>query len=106
MAKQDYKIESPNGEIVYCEPGKNGPDDMKIFTRFPRIPWAHSLWYIGACLRLKGIVEDRNYPPAEGYLGKQKLIYFCIECIENYKLSITEICKNFQIPERNKGAKS
>lgn len=102
MAKQDYKIKSPNNEVVYTEPGKNGPDDMKIFTRFPKMPWPHSLWYIGACLRLKGLVEERNYPQPKGFRGRLMLIDFCRECIENLDVSITDICRKYRIPEREK----
>ena len=98
--KQDYRIETPNMEVIYTEPGKNGENDMKIFTRFPRIPWAHSLYYIGCCLRLKGMVEDRNYPPENGYKGKRMLMNFCCECIENTKESIKDICKKYRIPEK------
>ena len=93
--KQEYRITTPNKEVVYTEPGNNGPEDMKIFTRFPKIPWMHSLYYIGVCLRLKGMVEDRNYPNGR---GKDMLVDFCKDAISNYKLSITQICKKYKIP--------
>ena len=97
--KQDYKIITPNKEIIFTEPGNNGPEDMKIFTRFPRTPWMHSLYYIGACLRLKGMVEDRNYPNGR---GKEMLVDFCRDSIKDYKSLLAEICKKYQIPERKK----
>lgn len=101
--KTDFQIKTPNGEVIYTEPGKNGPNDMKIFTRFPKIPWAHSLYYIGVCLRLKGLVEDRNYPPEKNFQGKGMLMSFCRECIFNTKTPISEICKKYKIPERERG---
>ena len=76
--KTDFKIETPNNEIITTQPGKNGPDDMKIFTTFPKMPWPHSLYYIAVCLRLKGLVEERNYP--NGY-GRGMLASFCLEAI-------------------------
>ena len=94
--KQVYHLKTPNNEVIYTEPGKNGPSDMKIFTRFPKMPWAHSLYYIGVCLRLKGLVEDRNYPPPKN--GKGMLLSFCRECICNYNLTIREICEKYKIP--------
>jgi len=97
--KQDYEIKTPNNELIYTKPGKNGPNDMKIFTRFPKMPWPHSLYYIGVCLRLKGLVEDRNYPTGR---GKHMLLHFCQECILNHKLSILDICKKFKIPIKDK----
>jgi hypothetical protein len=92
---QNYRIITPNKEVIFTKPGKNGPDDMKIFTQFPKIPWPHSLYYIATCLRLKGIVEDRNYSFGK---GKQMLIEFCGDAISNYELTIAEICKKYKIP--------
>lgn len=93
--KQDYDITTPNKEVIYTEPGKHGPADMKIFTSFPHMPWPHSLYYISVCLRLKGMVEDRNYPYGR---GKNMLIDFCKDSISNYDLTIAEICKKYDIP--------
>jgi len=95
--KQKYKIITPYDEKIHTEPGKNGVDDMKIFTVFPKMPWPHSLYYIGVCLRLKGMVEDRNYPPEKGLQGKGKLLAFCRDCIVDYKKTIKEICEKHQI---------
>jgi len=97
LAKQDYKIITPNSELVFTVPGKNGVDDMKILTEFPKSPWAHSLYYIGVCLRLKGMVEDRNYPNA---MGKFMLLDFCCDCITKRDVSILDICRKYKIPER------
>lgn len=93
--RQHYNIVTPNGEKVFTEPGKNGPEDMKIFTMFPKMPWPHSLYYIAVCLRLKAKVEDRNYPPPAQ--GRGKLMDFCYDCIFS-KLSIREICEKHKIP--------
>jgi hypothetical protein len=92
--RQDYKIKTPYGEIVHTIPGKNGPLDMKIFTTFPKMPWPHSLYYIAVCLRLKAMVEDRNYPPPAA--GRGKLMEFCHDCIFS-KMTIREICRKHQI---------
>jgi hypothetical protein len=92
--KQKYRITTPNDEIVYTKPGKNGEYDMKIFTEFPYMPWPHSLYYIGVCLRLKSMVEDRNYPNGR---GKHMLLHFCQECILNKNKTIKEICEDFKI---------
>jgi hypothetical protein len=94
MAKQDYKILTPYGEHIFTEPGKNGPDDMKIFTTFPKQPWPHSLYYIAVCLRLKGMVEDRNYPPP--LKGKAMLMEFCRDAVFT-KTPIKEICQKYKI---------
>lgn len=95
--KQVFKIITPNNEIVTTEPGKNGPMDMKIFTTFPKMPWPHSLYYIGVCLRLKGMVEERNYPPGEGKQGKAYLMNFIRECVFENNIPISEICKKYKI---------
>ena len=95
--KQDFYIVSPYNEIIYTEPGKNGKNDMKVLTVFPRNHWPQSLYYIGVCLRLKGFVEDRNYPPPR-YRGKRMLTAFCKDCIESWHLSISDICRRYNIP--------
>ncbi len=95
--KQNYNIKTPNGERVYTIPGKNGPADMKIFSEFPKQPWPTSLYYVGTLLRLKGWVEDRNYP--EGF-GRVFLVGFIIECIANTSVSISDLCKKYKIPEK------
>jgi len=94
--KQDYHIKTPKGEIVYTEPGDRGPHDMKIFTRFPKQPWKTTLYYIGVILRLKGAVENRNYPPP--YQGAKMLFNFCRDCIFS-KMPIKDLCKKYKIPE-------
>lgn len=93
--KQKYDIETPIGERIYTVPGDRGPDDMKIYTVFPRTPWAHSLYYIAVCLRLKGMVEDRNYPPPAA--GKAKLMEFCRDAIFDRKMTIKDLCKKYEI---------
>lgn len=95
--EQRFKIVTPNNEIITTEPGKNGENDMKIFTKFPFMPWPHSLYYIGVCLRLKGMVEERNYPPGEGRQGKAYLMNFISECVFNNHIPISEICKKYKI---------
>lgn len=92
--KQYYTIETPYGERIFTTPGKNGPDDMKIFSSFPCQPWAHSLYYIAVCLRLKGMVEDRNYPPPQQ--GKGMLMSFCHDAIFS-RTPIKELCEKYNI---------
>ena len=102
--KQDYDITTPTNERIFTEPGDRGPDDMKIYSVFPEMPWKHTLYYMGVCLRLKGLVEDRNYRVEDGFRGKSMLVDFCNDCITRYDLSIAEICKEYGIkppPERN-----
>ena len=95
--KQDFNILTPNNERVFTVPGKNGDLDMKILTEFPYTPWPHSLYYIGVCLRLKGMVEDRNYPNGR---GKFMLLDFCCDCITKKDVSIKDICSKYKIPEK------
>lgn len=94
--KQDWSITTPNNELVETVPGKNGEFDMKIFTSFPKMPWAHSLYYIATCLRLKGMVENRNYPNGT---GRGYLASFCLEAIFS-KVPISELCKKYKIKEK------
>ena len=96
--EQRYEITTPIGERIYTEPGTRGPDDMKIFTVFPRRIWAHSLCYIGHCLRLKAEVEDRNYPTAKGFQGRGKLAVFVHDCLYSQHLTVEDICKKHKIP--------
>ncbi len=73
-------------------------NDMRIFTEFPKLPWMHSLYYIGTCLRLKREVEDRNYPPPK-FLGRMYLLCFVVECImTDHK--IADLCNKYKIPLR------
>lgn len=95
---QRYDITTPNGERIFTIPGKKGPDDMKILTVFPKMPWAHSLFYIGQCLRLKAEVEDRDYPPEKGFQGRGKLMTFIHDCIFKKDIPLEEICKKHKIP--------
>ena len=96
MAKTDYTVKTPYGERIFTEPGKNGPDDMKIYTTFPKLPWPHSLYYIAVCLRLKGMVEDRNYPPPK-HKGKAMLAEFCRDAIFATTVPIRDLCKKYKI---------
>lgn len=93
--KQDYDITTPNKERVFTRPGKNGPNDMKIFSRFPTQPWPHSLFYAGLILRLKAEVEDRNYPPPAQ--GATFLFRFIRDCIFKRDVPIGELCKQYKI---------
>ena len=95
--EQHYEITTPYNEKITTQPGKNGPEDMKIFTEFPYMPWPHSLFYIGHCLRLKAEVEDRNYPTGEGFQGRGKLMAFIHDCIYKLNISVEEICRNHGI---------
>lgn len=96
--KQDFKLQTRAGEKVYTQPGNRGPNDMQIFTVFPKSPWKTILEYIGIIARLKSMVENRNYPPSQGYEGAWKLLKFLRECILNHKITIRELCANFDMP--------
>ena len=107
-----------DGTILSKTQGKKSERDFIVITEFPQNPHAHSLEYIGSCLRAKAEVEDINYPkftnskqescptcglPIEiggektGTLGKDWLFDFSRWCIYS-KLTIKEICKKFKIP--------
>lgn len=98
--KQDYNITTPNNEKITTVPGKKGPDDMIILTQFPKMPWPHSLYYIGCCLRLKGMVEERAYPQKDGYQGRDYLLDYVAECILSLDVPISDLCKKYKIPEK------
>lgn len=85
---------------IECRQGKKSEDDFKIYTRFPNQPWPHTLEYIGQCIRLKAEVEEINYPRSKGFQGKKFLHRFIQDCIWKTNMTIKEICKKFQIPER------
>ena len=93
--EQNYKITTPKGEQIFTIPGNRGIDDMRIFTRFPKQPWATSLCYIGWVLRLKGMVEDRNYPNGQ---GRGYLMEFICRCISYRKTTIEDLCREYKIP--------
>ncbi len=97
--RQEYEHTTPNGEKVWTTPGENSKDDMKIWTEFPRMPWMTTLYYIGVVLRLKGRVEECNYP--NGY-GWGMLLAFIAECILTDK-SIKNLCIKYKIPLRHPG---
>jgi len=90
---------TPNNEEVFATPGNRGPNDMKIWSIFPNQPWPTSLYYIGYVMRLKGMVEDRNYP--NGY-GAGMLVSFLAECILNNQKTVLELCNKYKIPLREK----
>lgn len=100
--RQKYDFTTDAGERVYTKPGNRGPNDMQIFSIFPKLPWKTTLQYIGIILRLKGIVEDRNYPRDSGYQGAWKLLRFIKDCIVKRSISIHELCKQYEIPENIK----
>lgn len=96
--EQRFKIKTPYGEIIETIPGKNGPNDMLILSTFPSMPHAHSLCYIGHCVRIKGEVEERNYPVSDGYQGKGKLMAFLHACLYRPNSTIEQICIEHGIP--------
>ena len=96
--KKNYNITTKAGERVYTRPGTRGPNDMQIFTVFPKQPWKTTLAYMGVVLRLKGMVEDGNYPPANGYDGAWKLLKFIRDCIMKRSVSIWELCSQYEMP--------
>jgi hypothetical protein len=93
--QQRYRIITPTQEKIWTVPGTRGPDDMRIYSEFPKQPWATTLYYIGCILRLKGFVEDRNYP--NGY-GHAMLAAFFIECICHPEIPIKDLCSKYKIP--------
>ena len=97
--EQNYKIITPAGEKIFTVPGNRGPQDMRIYSIFPTQPWATTLCYIGCVLRLKGIVEDRNYKT--GY-GHGMLAAFIVECICHPEKSIKELCSKYKITLQEK----
>lgn len=97
----DGRIITPSNEIITFKPGKKREGDFKIYTEFPYQPWAHSICYIGHCVRLKGEVEDICYPTAEGFQGRGKLLAFLQNCLYRTNRSIEELCKLHKIPDRS-----
>lgn len=93
--KQSYEITTPAGEMVRTIPGNRGQYDMKILSTFPRKDWPQTLYYVAVILRLKGMVEERNYPNGD---GPGKLMTFVHDAIFNRKLSIKQICEKHKIP--------
>lgn len=102
------RIECPDGTIITTRQGKKGPDDdFKIYTQFPYQPFPHSMFYAGAISRLKAWVEDINYPPEEGKLGRKFLFRYLQDCIfinydeDDDETTIFNLCKKYQIPFRD-----
>ena len=96
---QNFKIITPNQERIFTVPGNRGPNDMRIFSEFPKQPWATTLYYVGCILRLKGMVEDRNYPSG---FGHAMLAAFILECICHPEIKVIELCKRYKIPLQEK----
>ena len=94
-----------DGTKLLTKPGNKSKNDFIIFTKFPQPTHPHLLEYIGQALRLKGEVEDINYPIEHGYQGHKYLIRFIRECIENKEKTVKEICNEFRIPTRDNGNK-
>lgn len=100
--KQNYNLWTPYGEHIFTEPGSNGPDDMKIYIEFPYQPWPITLYASGSLLRLKGMVEDRNYPPPNQ--GAGWLARFGIDCILKREIEMPDdldmplLCQKYKIP--------
>ena len=92
--KKEY--ETKKGEILYSEPGDNGPKDRRLYISYNGSRWAHTLELIGASLRAKAHIEDWNYPNGR---GKHMLLDFIQQCILT-KTPIRQLMKKFKIPER------
>jgi hypothetical protein len=94
--KTDYKIICPGGEVLQTIPGKKGLGDCIILATLPKQKFAYNMVFIGAALRLKGIVEDRAYPRSRGKEGREKLRKFMNDCIDRDE-SLESICRRHQI---------
>lgn len=95
-----------DGTEIYCTRGTKSGDDLIIKTRFPNRVQSHKLEYIGQCLRMKGEIEETNYPSGAGYRGKQYLSDFAIECIWRTDIPVLELCRKFKIPTGGKGGQN
>lgn len=84
------------GEKLYSEPGSNGPNDLRLYIGYNGSRWAHTLELIGAALRAKAHVEDRNYPNGR---GRMMLFDFISDCILKDD-PIKELIKRYSIPDR------
>jgi len=91
------KIETPAGEIITLSDGDRAEGDKRIYTQFPRQPWPTTLRYIASILRLKGMVEDNNYPNGK---GAGFLSAFINEAILRREVTMAELCRKYNIPAR------
>jgi hypothetical protein len=94
-----------DGTEIFTKQGKKSENDFKIYTKFPREYWPHTLEYIGYCIRLKAHVEEINYPRERGLQGQKYLHRFIQDCIWKKDLTIKELCTKYKIPEKEDESK-
>jgi len=92
-----------DGTKLFKIPGHKSEKDFIVLTEFPKNPHAHSIEYIGACLKAKAEIEDINYPKTvdgikTGNQGRDFLFDFMRWCVYRVELPIREICKKFKLP--------
>jgi hypothetical protein len=105
--KVDFTLITPSGEKVITMQGDRGPYDMKIFSQFPSSrPWAHSMYYVGLLIRLKGEVEDRNYRDTGKGSGREYLWNYFRGCMFS-DTPIRLLCEKYKIkiPQQENGCK-
>jgi len=95
--RQNFNIISPHGEKIFTRPGNRGDHDMKIYVQFPESrPFPISLFCTGWIVRLKGLVEERNYPPPRD--GAKKIQRYLKECLFERQTDIIDLCVRHKIP--------
>ena len=97
MGEIEKKYICEDGTEIFTGPGKKCENDFKIYTKFPKQFWPHTLEYMGYCLRLKSYVEEINYPRDKGLQGQKYLHRFIQDCIWKKQLTVKEICKKYKI---------
>lgn len=86
------------GEKLYSEKGDNGPKDLRLYIGYRDFRWCHTLELIGAALRAKAHIEDRNYPKGR---GRGMLFNFISDCILE-DIPIKKLLNKYMVPERFK----
>lgn len=83
--EKKLRYKTLKGEKLYSEEGSKGPGDLRLYIEYNGALWAYTLELIGACLRAKAEVEDRNYPNGRGRLMLRDYIDDCIMTDEPIK---------------------
>ena len=88
--------EFPDGSRIDLMQGRKHTDDRILLATFPKERFAYSLRWIATALRLKGYIEEINYPQSEGYKGKTMLLDFLEDAIMK-DITIDDICKKYKL---------
>jgi len=101
--KQDFYWETPNNERIRTIKGRLGEKDMIILVTLPKKDHAISMACWAYILRLKGLVEDRNYIwfPKKIYKnpeGSKKLIRLAKNSIIQRDKDLIDILISEKIP--------